>query len=333
MDCWDKEEMEFGLKRKRRSLDLFSGNSFETVPGITEDLVTSNNIDPAGELKELDLIRCLMKSSSSSKDNNLASYSSGVDCTLSLGLPHTVLSPEEQHAMHVLKEKTMQASFNVIQIMKSKLLSHKITNSELEASYNIVAPFSGLYNMSSSANNNIYRSQPYKSCMSTAGNAATTSITTTWSSNTHSSSNLMDSKDILAFKNYATGLGSELLLPTRPSKTSNSSPVRYNNGSSIRIVQQKQIRNLSSDDAARSCSTCHTTTTPLWRNGPKGAKSLCNACGIRYKKEVRRVASAMAAAAETNNQFVKAPCSNSIGDHDNHIPATPQLKPLKKLKL
>ncbi|XP_010489544.1 PREDICTED: GATA transcription factor 20-like [Camelina sativa] len=38
----------------------------------------------------------------------------------------------------------------------------------------------------------------------------------------------------------------------------------------------------------RRCASCDTTSTPLWRNGPKGPKSLCNACGIRFKKEERR---------------------------------------------
>ncbi|OVA07038.1 zinc finger protein [Macleaya cordata] len=38
----------------------------------------------------------------------------------------------------------------------------------------------------------------------------------------------------------------------------------------------------------RRCANCDTTSTPLWRNGPRGPKSLCNACGIRYKKEERR---------------------------------------------
>lgn len=39
--------------------------------------------------------------------------------------------------------------------------------------------------------------------------------------------------------------------------------------------------------AARSpkcCAVCRTTKTPLWRNGPPGPKSLCNACGIRFNK-------------------------------------------------
>ncbi|KAJ0253649.1 GATA transcription factor 18 [Hirschfeldia incana] len=43
---------------------------------------------------------------------------------------------------------------------------------------------------------------------------------------------------------------------------------------------------------ARRCANCDTTSTPLWRNGPRGPKSLCNACGIRFKKEERRTTSA-----------------------------------------
>ncbi|KAJ3669477.1 hypothetical protein LUZ60_011427 [Juncus effusus] len=37
----------------------------------------------------------------------------------------------------------------------------------------------------------------------------------------------------------------------------------------------------------RSCSICNTTKTPLWRGGPCGPKSLCNACGIKYRKKRR----------------------------------------------
>ncbi|CAM0881978.1 unnamed protein product [Alopecurus aequalis] len=47
--------------------------------------------------------------------------------------------------------------------------------------------------------------------------------------------------------------------------------------------------------SARRCANCDTTSTPLWRNGPRGPKSLCNACGIRYKKEERRAAAAAVA--------------------------------------
>ncbi|OIW11006.1 hypothetical protein TanjilG_22813 [Lupinus angustifolius] len=44
----------------------------------------------------------------------------------------------------------------------------------------------------------------------------------------------------------------------------------------------------------RRCANCDTTSTPLWRNGPQGPKSLCNACGIRFKKEERRANAAAA---------------------------------------
>lgn len=33
----------------------------------------------------------------------------------------------------------------------------------------------------------------------------------------------------------------------------------------------------------RRCSHCQTQKTPQWRTGPLGPKTLCNACGVRYK--------------------------------------------------
>jgi len=35
--------------------------------------------------------------------------------------------------------------------------------------------------------------------------------------------------------------------------------------------------------AGKVCANCRTTKTPLWRNGPLGPKTLCNACGVRFK--------------------------------------------------
>ncbi len=32
------------------------------------------------------------------------------------------------------------------------------------------------------------------------------------------------------------------------------------------------------------CVHCGVTSTPLWRAGPAGPKTLCNACGVRWKK-------------------------------------------------
>ncbi|EOY18663.1 Plant-specific GATA-type zinc finger transcription factor family protein isoform 1 [Theobroma cacao] len=39
----------------------------------------------------------------------------------------------------------------------------------------------------------------------------------------------------------------------------------------------------SSGQAVRKCMHCEITKTPQWRAGPMGPKTLCNACGVRYK--------------------------------------------------
>lgn len=38
------------------------------------------------------------------------------------------------------------------------------------------------------------------------------------------------------------------------------------------------------DTQRLKCVHCLSTETPLWRTGPDGPKSLCNACGVRFKK-------------------------------------------------
>ncbi|XP_010424892.1 PREDICTED: GATA transcription factor 18 [Camelina sativa] len=63
---------------------------------------------------------------------------------------------------------------------------------------------------------------------------------------------------------------------------------------------------------SRRCANCDTTSTPLWRNGPRGPKSLCNACGIRFKKEERRTT-----AASGNTVVGAAPVQNDQYGHHN----------------
>ncbi|XVF46329.1 hypothetical protein PTKIN_Ptkin03bG0018500 [Pterospermum kingtungense] len=36
-------------------------------------------------------------------------------------------------------------------------------------------------------------------------------------------------------------------------------------------------------DVLRKCMHCEVTKTPQWREGPMGPKTLCNACGVRYR--------------------------------------------------
>ncbi|XP_010464261.1 PREDICTED: GATA transcription factor 15-like [Camelina sativa] len=48
---------------------------------------------------------------------------------------------------------------------------------------------------------------------------------------------------------------------------------------------------ISSSNEKKSCAICGTNKPPLWRSGPAGPKSLCNACGIRNRKKRRTVIS------------------------------------------
>ncbi|KAG6501260.1 transcriptional regulatory protein GAT1-like [Zingiber officinale] len=84
---------------------------------------------------------------------------------------------------------------------------------------------------------------------------------------------------------------------SREIEPSQCKPIRGNMKHSTRDHNKRNISFESSGDpiSIRACSNCNTTKTPLWRSGPHGPKSLCNACGIRQRK-VRR---AMEAAAVT----------------------------------
>nr|GMD60501.1 GATA transcription factor 15-like isoform X1 [Ipomoea batatas]GMD66451.1 GATA transcription factor 15-like isoform X1 [Ipomoea batatas] len=48
-----------------------------------------------------------------------------------------------------------------------------------------------------------------------------------------------------------------------------------------------QAQTPDSESQIKTCADCGTTKTPLWRGGPAGPKSLCNACGIRSRKKRR----------------------------------------------
>ncbi|KAF8396564.1 hypothetical protein HHK36_018188 [Tetracentron sinense] len=47
-------------------------------------------------------------------------------------------------------------------------------------------------------------------------------------------------------------------------------------------ISMEQCPSLQST-AIRKCMHCEITKTPQWRAGPMGPKTLCNACGVRYK--------------------------------------------------
>eukprot|EP00252_Welwitschia_mirabilis_P026767 TRINITY_DN8907_c0_g2_i1.p1 TRINITY_DN8907_c0_g2~~TRINITY_DN8907_c0_g2_i1.p1 ORF type:complete len:348 (+),score=18.71 TRINITY_DN8907_c0_g2_i1:475-1518(+) len=60
--------------------------------------------------------------------------------------------------------------------------------------------------------------------------------------------------------------------PKKPKKKANGIP------------SAKRLQSATADGPnLRKCSHCHVTKTPQWRAGPLGPKTLCNACGVRYK--------------------------------------------------
>ncbi|KAK7261344.1 hypothetical protein RIF29_27653 [Crotalaria pallida] len=51
------------------------------------------------------------------------------------------------------------------------------------------------------------------------------------------------------------------------------------------LSDQVEMKRSSSkeSDATRKCMHCEVKKTPQWREGPMGPKTLCNACGVRYR--------------------------------------------------
>ncbi|XVF48663.1 hypothetical protein PTKIN_Ptkin03bG0208100 [Pterospermum kingtungense] len=90
----------------------------------------------------------------------------------------------------------------------------------------------------------------------------------------------------------------------------------------------------TSNDSIRVCSDCHTSTTPLWRSGPRGPKSLCNACGIRKRKARRAMEAEANGAANATSMKIKvqknkdkkkqrtSPINVQYKKHDHHLKVT-----------
>ncbi|GLC33194.1 hypothetical protein PLESTB_000360600 [Pleodorina starrii] len=48
------------------------------------------------------------------------------------------------------------------------------------------------------------------------------------------------------------------------------------------------VLDLANRKGMRCCVECGATSTPQWREGPKGPKTLCNACGVRRQRLLRK---------------------------------------------
>lgn len=77
--------------------------------------------------------------------------------------------------------------------------------------------------------------------------------------------------------------------PLSESSTSSSSSshtfLTYNDvtHSAESFMRKPPAKKQKQQHGERRCSHCLVQKTPQWRTGPLGAKTLCNACGVRYK--------------------------------------------------
>ncbi|KAM0928206.1 hypothetical protein ACQ4PT_002338 [Festuca glaucescens] len=78
----------------------------------------------------------------------------------------------------------------------------------------------------------------------------------------------------------------------------------------------------------KACTDCYATKTPLWRGGPEGPKSLCNACGIRYRKKRRE---ALGLDGPKRREPVTA-CTDDAGGEEEEDEEHQQLPKTKKSK-
>lgn len=56
------------------------------------------------------------------------------------------------------------------------------------------------------------------------------------------------------------------------------------NTTDIKAKLAVPMKRSAANEEKRSCTNCGRVNTPQWRIGPKGPKSLCNACGVHYRK-------------------------------------------------
>ncbi|XP_022749051.1 GATA transcription factor 15-like [Durio zibethinus] len=76
-----------------------------------------------------------------------------------------------------------------------------------------------------------------------------------------------------------------MLDPSEKGSDSEDQSKKYPEGISPKETQNQSISN----ETKKICADCGTSKTPLWRGGPAGPKSLCNACGIRSRKKRRAI--------------------------------------------
>ncbi|KAK9464741.1 hypothetical protein V1512DRAFT_267580 [Lipomyces arxii] len=69
---------------------------------------------------------------------------------------------------------------------------------------------------------------------------------------------------------------------------SHVSPTRSQNKAGLDIDTRAAKKSKLGDDKEYVCKECGTLDSPEWRKGPEGPKTLCNACGLRWSKSLKK---------------------------------------------
>lgn len=77
---------------------------------------------------------------------------------------------------------------------------------------------------------------------------------------------------------------SELIVPKKENSSRDNEPEGKEEAEMMVMVDKDNSGSLEgSNGQPRRCTHCLSQRTPQWRAGPLGPKTLCNACGVRYK--------------------------------------------------
>ncbi|KAL3679727.1 hypothetical protein R1sor_022683 [Riccia sorocarpa] len=93
---------------------------------------------------------------------------------------------------------------------------------------------------------------------------------------------------------------------------------RFQHRSSNILEIGGNVASSSAKTVARTCAHCNTQKTPLWRNGPNGPKSLCNACGIRFKKAGKKNNPSTGSSSELGSPLPVSPTSAKTVKRKKH---------------
>ncbi|GFZ21763.1 GATA transcription factor 16 [Actinidia rufa] len=83
--------------------------------------------------------------------------------------------------------------------------------------------------------------------------------------------------------------------------------------------ESEERNNGQSPDSVKTCADCGTNKTPLWRGGPAGPKSLCNACGIRSRKKRRALLGVNKGSTEEDKKLKNSIKNNHKGKLGNTL--------------